>query len=310
MPPVLPRQSIIDHIDLIWLGSEERKSGPATNESHTPESHTPEIVGRGAYPASSERSEGTCLQPASDPGGLWSPWLQFLPSAPNPDRGWLGQALRDVCVHVRLFALSDVHLSNPINREALDTVPSLREDWLILADDVVDGLRQLDWCFHALTRKFKQLVWVPGNHELWTRPGRRDEPRGVELYEKLVEVARRHGVITPKDPYPVCTHPSGMVLLVPLFLLCDYSFRPSSVRIDEVVAWAERENSVCSDEYLLHSDPFPDRGPWCAASCAQTAARLEPCLPDIPKMLINHLPLEEKPAVQPKAPRFTPSCVT
>ena len=256
--------------------------------------------------------------------GAWGPALNLLP----PQRGY-DHPVTDACprslvrivcrlvktqselgVLVRLFALSDLHLSNPINREALDSVPSLREDWLILAGDVVDGLHQLDWCFHALTRKFKQLVWVPGNHELWSRPGRQDEPRGVQLYEKLVEIAHCHGVITPNDPYPVFPHASGMVLLAPLFLLYDYSFRPSTVRIDEVVTWAERENSVCADEYLLHPDPFPDRGAWCAALCAETAARLEACPPDLPKILINHFPLEEKPAVLPKAPRFTPWCGT
>ncbi len=211
---------------------------------------------------------------------------------------------------MRLWALSDLHLASPYNREALEAIPAFRDDWLILAGDLVDGPHQLDWCFRVLTERFRKIVWVPGNHELWTRPDRPDELRGVALYEKLVEIARGRGVITPKDPYPVFPHPSGAVLIAPLFLLYDYSFRPSEISEHEVVAWAAQGNSLCSDEYYLHPDPFPDRAAWCAALCAETATRLEACPPDLPKVLINHFPLEEEPAVLPNAPRFTPWCGT
>ncbi len=211
---------------------------------------------------------------------------------------------------MRLWALSDLHLSHPVNRDALGSLPTYRDDWLILAGDLVDGLDKLDWSLHTLARKFKQLVWVPGNHELWTRPGRKGGPRGVELYEKLVEVARSHGVLTPEDPYPVVSHPTGTVLIAPLFLLYDYSFRPNYVDANEVVEWARQGNAVCTDEYLLHPDPFPDRASWCAALCADTAARLEAHPRDLPKVLINHYPLEERHAVLPRIPRFTPWCGT
>ena len=211
---------------------------------------------------------------------------------------------------MRLWALSDLHLSHPLNRDALSALPPYLDDWLILAGDVADGLARLDWCFSALTKKFKQLVWVPGNHELWTRPGRAGELRGVALYEKLVEVAHDHGVITPKDSYPVFPHPTGNVLIAPLFLLYDYSFRPRDVAADQVIAWARAGRSVCSDEYLLHPDPFPDCSAWCAALCAETEARLEAHPPDLPKVLVNHYPLEEEHAVLPRAPRFTPWCGT
>ena len=211
---------------------------------------------------------------------------------------------------MKLWAVSDLHLSNRRNLEAFAAFPSFPDDWLILAGDIVDGYRLFDWCLDTLKKKFRQLVWVPGNHELWARPGDADEPRGVALYEKLVAIARRHGVITPEDPYPEFPHPSGTVLIAPLFLLYDYSFRPDHVDADQVVSWAARTNSVCTDEYLLHPDPFPDRVSWCEDLCARAAARLEACPPDIAKILVNHFPLEERHAVLPKVPRFTPWCGT
>ena len=211
---------------------------------------------------------------------------------------------------MRLWAVSDLHLTHPLNRDAIGTLPTYPDDWLILAGDLVDGLHQLDWCLGTLAKKFRQLVWVPGNHELWTRPGRLGEPRGVELYNRLVEVARNHGVITPKDPYPVFPHPTGNLLIAPLFLLYDYSFRPKSIADHEVIAWAQEYDTVCSDEYLLHPDPFPDRAAWCASLCAEAVARLEAQPADLPKVLINHFPLEQEHAVLPRVPRFTPWCGT
>ena len=212
--------------------------------------------------------------------------------------------------HVRLWALSDLHLSYRENREALDGLPAFPDDWLILAGDVTHGADGLDWCFRRLTAKFRQLVWVPGNHELWTVPRATPRLGGVALYERLVEIARRHGVLTPEDPYQVVEHRDGPVLVVPLFLLYDYSFRPAHVRRDAVVPWAREQSAVCSDEVMLHPAPFPDRESWCAARCEDAAARLAACPADIPKVLINHFPLEEQHAVLPRIPRFTPWCGT
>lgn len=211
---------------------------------------------------------------------------------------------------MRLWAISDLHLSYRANRDALDDIPAHPDDWLILAGDVSDGARQLDRCFRQLRGKFRQIVWTPGNHELWTIPGGTNGLRGVALYDRLVEVARSHDVLTPEDPYPVFPHPAGPVLVAPLFLLYDYSFRPRHVPADRVIPWAAMADSVCSDEVLLHPDPFPDRASWCASLCADAAARLGAAPGDLPKVLINHFPLEEELAVLPRIPRFTPWCGT
>ena len=117
-------------------------------------------------------------------------------------------------------------------------------------------------------------------------------------------------MITPEDPWPLFPHPSGEVQIAPLFLLYDYSFRPADVPAEEVIPWARAGNAVCADEHLLHPDPFPGRAAWCAARCAGTEARLEACPSEVPKVLINHYPLEEALAVLPRIPRFTPWCGT
>ncbi len=201
-------------------------------------------------------------------------------------------------------------MSHAANREAVERMPAYPDDWLLLAGDVTHGLDAFAKGLELLASKFKQVVWAPGNHELWTADGSAGELRGEPLYHSLVAVARDHGVMTPLDPYPVFPHPSGDILIAPLFLLYDYSFRPDHVRADEVVRWAREQRSVCADEYWLPSDPFRNRGSWCAALCEEASARLAACPRDIPKVLVNHYPLEEERAVLPGVPRLSPWCGT
>ena len=211
---------------------------------------------------------------------------------------------------MKLWAISDLHLSVQGNRDVVERFPAYPDDWLIVAGDVSDGYRDVDRCFDHLARKFRQVIWVPGNHELWSRPDANDELRGVALYHHLVNIARSHGILTPEDPFPVFPHPTGDLLVAPLFLLYDYSFRPEGVALEDVVAWADEEDVVAADEYFLHPDPFPNRISWCAERIALTMRRLVSCPPDLPKVLINHFPLEESLAVLPRVPRFAPWCGT
>ncbi len=267
--------------DIVPAGTQRNPCGPlALRECATP----PLTPQRDATSASDQR-----------PGSHLSPTTQ--PTVPTDQR-------------LRLWAVSDLHVSHAENRAALQRLPSFPNDWLILGGDVTHGVRELDWCFRQLTPKFRQIVWVPGNHELWTVPNTSPNLRGVDLYEHLVGIARSHGVLTPEDPYQVVELRTGPVMIVPLFLLYDYSYRPRYVLRSEVVRWASEAGSVCSDELLLHADPFPDRDSWCAARCRDAAIRLADCPSDIPKVLVNHFPLEEGHAVLPLIPRFTPWCGT
>ncbi|MEM9523977.1 MAG: hypothetical protein AAF982_08275 [Pseudomonadota bacterium] len=123
-------------------------------------------------------------------------------------------------------------------------------------------------------------------------------------------ISRRYGALNPEDPYRVFDHPAGPVLIVPLFVLYDYSFRPGDVALRDVAEWAAAGNALCNDEFLLHPDPYASRAAWCEARCRHTEARLARCDPHLPTVLINHFPLLEQHAVLPLVPRFTPWCGT
>ena len=79
-----------------------------------------------------------------------------------------------------------------------------------------------------LTSRFAKAIWTPGNHDLWVAHDATGRTRGQERYDELVAMCRRFGAITPEDPYvPWPLEPD--TLIVPMFLLFDYSFRPRFV---------------------------------------------------------------------------------
>jgi len=212
---------------------------------------------------------------------------------------------------VKLLAISDLHVGFPENMKALADLPDRPEDWLILCGDIADTPRQLVTALETLRRKFAQLIWVPGNHELWSHPSRATR-RGVSRYEGLVELCRAMDVLTPEDPFPIWTGEGGPHLLAPLFLLYDYSFRPDEVPANQAVGWAIESGVLCADEKLLDPDPYPSRADWCHARCRYSEERLEQALEehDLPLILIAHFPLREELAILPRIPRFKVWCGT
>lgn len=211
----------------------------------------------------------------------------------------------------KLHAISDLHVGYRENLEAIRSLPERSEDWLILCGDIADTPDQLDQALTILTKKFARLVWVPGNHELWTVPTKTAR-RGVERYGELVALCRSHGVVTPEDPFPVWEGEGGRHLLAPLFLLYDYSFRPDHVAEKEAVDWAIESGVLCTDERLLHPDPYPSRRDWCWARCRESETRLEQAIREhaLPVVLIAHFPLREDHALLPRIPRFKIWCGT
>lgn len=211
---------------------------------------------------------------------------------------------------MKLYAISDLHLANPANRDALTALPHFPEDWLILAGDVGETVEHLHFALRILTRRFARVLWVPGNHDLWTLPTDHHQERGEERYRLLVAVCRSYGVLTPEDPYVRWPGPGPACLLAPLFTLYDYSFRPDEVPFEQALEWAAETNVVCTDEVLLHPDPYPSRQDWCAARCAVTEARLQAVAQQGPLVLINHFPLRQDLVNLRWIPRFSLWCGT
>lgn len=200
----------------------------------------------------------------------------------------------------RLLAISDLHLNQRANREALPTIGAYPDDWLILAGDVGEKLDHLELALDALAPRFARLIWTPGNHDLWSkRTG-----SSVQRYDDLVAMCRARGVLTPEDPYPEWPGAPG-TFIVPMFLLFDYTFRPTGMPEADAIPWARDSGVVSNDERMIDPAPFPSLPAWCHARCTSTEARLKALPAGCRTVLINHWPLRYDLARPPRIPRFS-----
>ena len=213
---------------------------------------------------------------------------------------------------MRLLAISDLHVSYPRNRQWVsDLPPGEPGDWLLVVGDVGEKAEDIEWVLRTLSGRFGTVVWVPGNHDLWTHPRDPMVLRGEARYQHLVQVCRDLGVITPEDPYPVFDGPGGPVVIVPLFVLYDYSFRPDGARTkDEGLAIAYRTGIIGTDERHLYPDPYPSREAWCQARIDATLPRLDALDPALPTILVSHFPLTREPTRILRYPAFAQWCGT
>ncbi|TGB13573.1 metallophosphoesterase [Streptomyces sp. MZ04] len=212
----------------------------------------------------------------------------------------------------KLYAISDLHVAYDENRKFLESLrPQTDEDWLIVAGDTAERLADVEWALRTLTDRFAKVVWTPGNHELWTHPSDPVKLRGEARYRHLVELCRELGAATPDDPYPVWRGAGGPVTVAPLFLLYDYTFRPEGTHTkSEALEAAHAAGVVCTDEMMLHPDPYPALDDWCRARVAFTEERLAQRPPGLPTVLINHWPLVRHPTRILHYPEFALWCGT
>ena len=130
----------------------------------------------------------------------------------------------------RLLAVSDLHVRHPENRAIVAGLrPTSDDDWLIVAGDVAERVDDVVGTLTLLRERFSVVVWVPGNHELWTRAKEGVPLRGDERYRHLVQACRAAGVLTPEDPFPVWTGDGGPAVVAPQIGRASCRERVSSV---------------------------------------------------------------------------------
>jgi predicted phosphodiesterase len=222
----------------------------------------------------------------------------------------------------RLLAISDLHIGYPENRGYADALtPGDPGDWLIVAGDVGELFADVGFVLASLANRFAKVIWVPGNHELWTLPADPVTLRGTARYQALVKVCRRFGVLTPEDEFPVWDGPGGPVTVAPLFTLYDYSFsggaRAAAAGTDgaadgdgrpAALAAARRAGIKPVDEGRLHADPYPSVAAWCRDQVTASERRLAAVAG--PVVLVSHWPLLAGPVAALRYPEFAPWCGT
>jgi 3',5'-cyclic AMP phosphodiesterase CpdA len=195
----------------------------------------------------------------------------------------------------RLMAVSDLHVGHERNKRLVEGMrPADSGDWLIVAGDVAELFSDIEWGLGLLARRYERVIWAPGNHELWAHPSDPVTLRGDARYRALVEMCRSLGVLTPEDGFAVWRGHGGPVAVAPLFTLYDYSFRvPEATSKEHSLRLAYEAGVVCTDEELLHPDPYPTREEWCWARLAESERRLSAL--ELPTVLVTHWPLVRRP---------------
>lgn len=133
---------------------------------------------------------------------------------------------------MRVFAISDLHTDFKENRLVVERLPdnTFNEDALIVAGDVADSLEIIEHTLALLRSKFRQVCYVPGNHELWVRDGAYDS---IEKLRRVLEMCRRINVET--NPVKI----DGL-WVVPLLSWYDPGFDSDDDRdLEELEGWAD-----------------------------------------------------------------------
>lgn len=118
---------------------------------------------------------------------------------------------------MRIFAVSDIHVDYEENAQWVASLSfeEYTEDVLILAGDVSDSIARLSACFQQLTRKFRHVFFVPGNHDLWV--AKQGPECSLKKFDQVMSLAEACGVLTHHARV-------GSYIIAPLFSWYDYSF--------------------------------------------------------------------------------------
>lgn len=211
-----------------------------------------------------------------------------------------------------LFAVSDIHASYTENRRLIDGLRSESgDDWLIVAGDVGATFGEVEEVLQLLRQRYAKVIWVPGNHDLWTHDHDPVQLRGEARYHALVRMCQDNDILTPEDEFAVWSGPSGAVTIAPLFQLYDYSWRaPGTATKKDSIDYAYRTGVVCIDELMLHPDPYPDRESWCDARLKESERRLSALGSEVKTVLVSHWPLVRAPTRVLRFPEFAQWCGT
>jgi Icc-related predicted phosphoesterase len=133
---------------------------------------------------------------------------------------------------MRIFAVSDLHTDFAENRRRLEQISSASylRDALVVAGDIADDLRIIDWTLRKLRSRFGQVFYVPGNHELWIRDGDYDS---VEKFRQVLRLCDEIGIYTRPGR-------AGKTWIVPLFSWYEADYdRQGEADASSLEGWAD-----------------------------------------------------------------------
>ena len=159
---------------------------------------------------------------------------------------------------MRIFAISDIHIDYPENLNWFNRLSQsdYKDDILILAGDIADSLSLLEKAFTDLKNRFLEVLYVPGNHDLWV-----ERIKGINSFEKFALIKNmcdNSGVLI--KPLTM-----GLLSIVPLLGWYDYSFGAPADELKNtwvdyyVCKWPENfDQKKITDFFIAENELFLD----------------------------------------------------
>jgi hypothetical protein len=134
---------------------------------------------------------------------------------------------------MRVYAVSDLHTDFAENQALVEGLPlgEHADDALIVAGDIADSLDRVESTLALLRARFREVFFVPGNHELWLRA---DTGDSADKFERILRLCDALGVRTRPALLP------AGVWVVPLFAWYEAEFDSyGDAEEKELEGWAD-----------------------------------------------------------------------
>ena len=133
---------------------------------------------------------------------------------------------------MRIFAISDLHADFAENWVALGQLSqqAYQNDVVLIAGDIADHLSIISKTLSLFRARFRQVFYIPGNHELWTRA---DDCNSLEKLKRILAICYDCGVSTRPAR-------AGELWVIPLLSWYEAGFDENqSTGVKELEGWAD-----------------------------------------------------------------------
>ena len=119
---------------------------------------------------------------------------------------------------MRIFAVSDLHVDYRENGRWVSGLSNadFTDDLLILAGDISDNINLIERTVTAMSERFKHVLYVPGNHDLWVLRSK-NVADSFDKFDKVCAAVEQSG--GSLQPFH-----GSKTTIVPLLGWYDYSF--------------------------------------------------------------------------------------
>ncbi len=141
---------------------------------------------------------------------------------------------------MRIFAVSDLHIDYAENAKWLFGLPKndYNNDILVLAGDISSNMQAVIKAFAALKSRFYEVLFIPGNHDLWI--DRNNNRNSFDNFHLIKTIAANCGIVMEPAHY-------NTLSIVPLFGWYDYSFGEPAKELYDI--WIDYTACVWPDGY-------------------------------------------------------------